>query len=141
MLFEYQVISAICTYLKAEGHTIEQQLTETEKGDDIIAAAPDGYKVHIEAKGETSSQAHTKRYGQPFTRSQCKVHVAEAFFRAAQMLQGSQDPRIRVGLAFPRTTNHSEFVNSIDKSLERLGIEVFFVDSENNVEKRGYCTA
>ena len=37
MLFESEVISAVCNYLKEYNFEILQQLDENQKGDDIIA--------------------------------------------------------------------------------------------------------
>ena len=83
MLTESDVIAAVCDYLRDHAYRVTQQLTETEAGDDIIAVAPDGQQVMIEAKGETSSKSHTTRYGKPFSPSQVLDHVSKAFYRAA----------------------------------------------------------
>jgi hypothetical protein len=58
MLTESDVIACVCGYLTRFGWTIEKTSRETQKGDDIIARAPNNEKVSIEAKGETSSQGY-----------------------------------------------------------------------------------
>ncbi len=138
MLTESDVIESVCKYLEGKNYTITQKLNETQKGDDIIAKAPDGCEVYIEAKGETSSKSNTKRHGKPFDSGQCKDHVATAFFRAAQMLQRGKTNRSRVGIALPKTEKHSELVRSISQILKKLYIEVFFVDHNREVDVANY---
>ena len=61
-------------------------------------------------------------------------HVAEAFFRVAQMRQEPTSFEKTVGMAFPKTKHHTGLVGRIDKTIKQLGIEVFFVDDQGNVE-------
>ena len=82
MLTENDVVDAVCEHLIQNGFTIQNQLTTRERGIDIVALNPaTGAETLIEAKGETSSKGHTKRFGKPFHSAQVKVHVAEAFYK------------------------------------------------------------
>lgn len=131
MLYESDVVAAVCVYLRSRGYEIEQQLNESQQGDDIIALSPaDGTRVFIEAKGETSSKAGSNRFGKPFTRSQVRDHVANAFFRSAQMLA---DGKVRVGIALPKNRNHLDYVARIAHALSALKIEVYWVDATRQV--------
>jgi 5-methylcytosine-specific restriction protein B len=138
ILYEEDVIDATCAYLEKRNFNIEQRLTATERGDDIVASRADEVRVFVEAKGEGSSQEHTARYGQAFGSAQIRVHVAEAFFRAARMRQQPCTSRQKVvGVAFPATRNHRRLVEEICESLETLGIEVFFISHDRSVEVLG----
>lgn len=79
MLYENDVIEAVCKYLKDQDFNMLSKCTTTEKGDDIVAKHLFGkYNLYIEAKGETSSIERTSRYGKPFTDKQMLDHVAKA---------------------------------------------------------------
>ncbi len=138
MLTESDVIKAVCDFLEGKGYKILQQLKESEKGDDIIAVSADGReRVFIEAKGETSSRKTSAIYGKPFSRGQVRVHVAEAFYRAAQKLENDGVNSISAGIALPDNQDHTEMVGRIKRALEILHIEVFWVSSEGLVEVEG----
>lgn len=139
MLYESDVISAVCDYLEERDHKILQRLNERQRGDDIISIDPNGNKCFIEAKGETSSQRGTSRFGQPFNSSQAGVHVAKAFYRAAQMKQENQDS-CKVAIALPNTNLHLEKIRKINSSLKLLSIEVFWVNHDKSVEVVGNWT-
>ena len=101
MLNEPDVIEALCKYLELNGYVIKQRLGPKEQGDDIIAEKINGLKhvLYIEAKGETSSKKDTARYGKPFSNSQVKVHVAEAFYKCAEVISRGEDgDEIRTGI-------------------------------------------
>ncbi|MEL6439548.1 MAG: hypothetical protein AAFQ80_09875 [Cyanobacteria bacterium J06621_8] len=117
MLYEDDVIEAVCTYLKDQDFTILSKCATTEKGDDMIAEHPFGkYNLYIEAKGETSSKEGTNRYGMLFKGSQMLDHVAKAFYRAAKMLQqNDRNLPHRVGIALPDNHYHRKYVGAIEQ--------------------------
>ncbi len=135
MLYEGDVIDAVCDHLRKTGHTIKQRLRPNQRGDDIIAIEDaSGHEVYVEAKGETSSLATSKGYGRAFDTAQCRDHVANALFKAASTLQKSSPSVVRhVGIALPDTACHRARIRDIDDILRRLGITVFWVDAQNNV--------
>ncbi len=136
LLTESEVIDAVCRYLEAEGYVIEQRLTETQRGDDIIARSADGEReLVVEAKGETSSKPHTANFGNPFKRSQVHAHVAKAFFRAAQTVGTCR----RSAVALPNSDFHEAFVNQVAPALRKLEIEVLWVLPDQSVKVAGYA--
>ena len=135
MLTESDVISATCRYLRERGFLIEQQLAETERGDDILAVLPNSsVRVVIEAKGETSSMRHTARFGKPFSSGQVLDHVAKAFFRAAS----ARGPNTLSGVAFPGNQHHRACVSKIAEAMRLLSIEVFWVSGDKAVSCEGW---
>ena len=136
MLYESDVISSVCEYLRQLNYTIIQELTETQKGDDIIAKNSDGTEFFIEAKGETSSMKTSKRYGKAFSSSQVDVHVAKAVYRAIQMKE-KDAAGCKVGIALPATPDHKKEIEKIAKMLELLSIVVFWVSGDKSVQVQG----
>jgi len=131
MLTESQVIAAVCRFLKKNGFRVTQHLSETQHGRDIVAISRNGkQEITIEAKGETSSMAHTRRYGKLFNSGQVGDHVAKALYCAAR--DASLD--MLAGVAFPKNAAHVNCVQKILPALKKLRIEVFWVRSDKSVE-------
>jgi hypothetical protein len=131
MLTESQVIAAVCRFLEKNDFRVTQRLSETQHGRDIVAISRSGKpEITIEAKGETSSMAHTRRYGKPFSSGQVTDHVAKALYCAAR----DTSPDMLAGVAFPKNTAHIECVRKILPALKKLRIEVFWVRSDESVE-------
>jgi predicted CopG family antitoxin len=130
MLFESDVISSVCNYLKKYNFDILQQLDENQKGDDIIAINNKGQKIYIEAKGETSSKESSNRFGKEFNGSQKKVHVSQALYRAIKM---KEENNSLSGIAFPETKGHLSLIEPIRQTLQKIGIEVFWVKDDGTV--------
>ncbi len=136
MLYETDVINAVCEYLVNCGYTIEQRLEPTQRGDDIVArkTVQSTHLLYVEAKGETSSRKNSQRYGKPFSRGQIRVHVGEALFRISQILSREHRNKFYVGIALPYTDNHRDFVNSIMPVLKKLQVAIFWVDKNYEVQ-------
>lgn len=136
-LFESDVIEMVCRYLADRGFSIDQKLTGSEHGDDIIATI-DSLTLYIEAKGSTSSRRSSSRYGKPFSRSQAHDHVAMALYKAAEVLTREADRQdVHVGIALPKNEDHVELAHRTWRAIVRLGLVVFWVDSEGNVTIEG----
>ena len=137
MLFESDVVNAVCTELQARGYQIIQKLHTAEQGDDIIAlkrTAP-VRELHVEAKGETSSRKGSRRYGKPFSSAQIRVHVGQAFYKAAVVLATKgEGVEVRAGIALPNTKGHHSVVDKIAPVLNQLGIAVFWVQEGGEVQ-------
>jgi hypothetical protein len=86
----------------------------------------------IEAKGETSDRQGSARYGKPFNSAQVRDHVANAFYCAASLLDPSS-VSFRVGIALPETAQHRDRMSAVRTAIERLGIGVFRVGSDGDV--------
>lgn len=136
MLTENDVIEAVCTYLSNRGCMIRQRRSTKEKGVDILAfEVPTGREWHIEAKGETSSDSASERFGQPFSSSQIFSHVSKALFKAASAWSSSNNGRhYAIAIAFPDTVCHRKHVQQILPALRHLNVSVLFVDSFKTVE-------
>jgi hypothetical protein len=130
MLYEDNVVDAVCDHLRRHGFIIKKKCASTMRGDDIIAQGIGSIReLYIEAKGETSNAKGSLRYGHPFNDSQILVHVANAFYRAAKMATNG-----RVGgIALPDNSAHRKRVAPITHALDRLGIIVFWVAADRTV--------
>jgi len=135
-LTENDVVEIVCGFLCSAGYEIEQRLTTTQTGDDIIAVRHlhPLRRVHIEAKGATSARVGSQRYGQPFDSAQVRVHVAEAVYKAAQVLsRPAVDYERLAAVALPDNETHRLQVESVHVVLRQLGIAVVWVAGEAEV--------
>lgn len=135
MLTEEHVIDAVCDYLTRQGYRIDQQCGTTQHGVDIIATHPrSDVVIRIEAKGETSNRPGSRRFGKGFNRAQTGIHVAAALYAAIATKDAHSSPNDWVGIAFPATNHHKEFVGRIQATLKTLRIAVFWVDRNRQVD-------
>ena len=130
MLLEFDVVNAVARELEDRGYTILEGLKPTQRGHDIVARRQGRQPrtLYIEAKGETSSRIDSQRFGKPLDSAQAKIHVAEAFFTAAEpLVDTSQSPEVKVGIALPDNELHRRYEAAIHEVLMNLGIAVFWV--------------
>ncbi|WP_163140636.1 hypothetical protein [Bacillus sp. 22-7] len=133
MLFELDVIDAVCEDLEERGYVIIQRKAEMKhSGKDVIAKKTNSNKdirLFIEAIGETSADSSSNRYGKPFDKSQIKVHISELLFVTAETLSMTKlDEYIyKTAIAIPDNKDHREFLNKIKPFLGSIDIAVFFV--------------
>jgi len=133
-LTENDVVEAVCTRLRTKGFEIKQRLTTMQTGDDIIAARGDEL-LYIEAKGATSARKGSARHGKPFDSAQVRVHVAEAVYRAVQILSRTPgDGRIRAGIALPANNLHRRELASVSAVLRKWQVAVFWVRDAEHVD-------
>jgi hypothetical protein len=129
MLREDNVIDAVRELLNRNHWTIESIAYAHQKGDDIVAAK-NGARLLVEAKGEGSSKAESRRYGQRFTGNQVGSHVGVAVVRALRWVtQGIARP----ALAFPDNADHRARVDPITPALAQVGIGIFWVTPQCEV--------
>ena len=131
MLYEDAVVDALADYLRGRGWEILVAARSTQLGDDLIAAR-DGQRLVVEAKGEGSAVATSKRYGKPFDKGQINVSASVAVMRQLR-LTGTVDSDTRLGVAFPDTDGYRSFVGPATPALHRASIGVFWVDRELGV--------
>ncbi|MCF6407514.1 hypothetical protein L3C95_31775 [Chitinophaga filiformis] len=135
MLTENDIVRLLSAHLKKSGYIITQSLLTTQQGIDIIAEDTK-HILYIEAKGETSSKEHSKRYGNAFDGNQIKSHVSRAILASMKILHDKPaGPKTKVGIALPDTAGHRELVAKINIPLKTLGIKIFFV-TENGVHEQ-----
>ena len=137
MLFEDDVIDAVCVKLENSGYRIKQRLRTDQHGDDIIAIkeTPVQRELYIEAKGATSSRENSQRYGKPFDSAQIRIHVAEALYKTVGVLSRScVGKEIRAGIALPDNEGHRVRIKDVEPVLKRLGIAVFWIKENKDIE-------
>lgn len=124
-LTENDVVDRVCDCLEEHGWEIRTRATTVEHGVDIEAVQNDR-RIVVEAKGATSANSTSARFGKPFTRNQIYSHVSKAVYAAAAAVNDS-DGVVHSAVAFPDTPNHRHFVKRVEGALNRLAIGVFWV--------------
>jgi hypothetical protein len=136
LLYEDDVVDAVCRYLKRNGYVIRQSLTVVERGHDIIASKKSQrqWDLYIEAKGQGSSKSSTARYGSAFSSSQVFTHVAKAVLKALRITsKEGRESQARAGIALPRTLAHQKEIDLVSPALRQAGVAVFWVDDKKRV--------
>lgn len=127
---ENDVIAAIGKFLGTEGWDVLQSLNTGQPGVDVVAVhRTSGRRLHVEAKGATSSKPGTRRYGRPFKPDQVLDHVAKAFYAAARVPEDCSS-----AIAVPLNNLQKKYIQPIRKGLKILDIAVFWVTGENVVD-------
>jgi hypothetical protein len=129
VLYEDDVVDAVCAHLKADGWQIESMAHAHQHGDDIVAVRGDERLV-VEAKGAGSSKEGTRRFGQPFNGGQVKTHVGVAVLRA---LGVASDETALSAVAFPDNQHHRQVAGRAAPALARAGVGIFWVDDAHKV--------
>jgi hypothetical protein len=130
MLTENDVVDKMETYFLELGCLIDKKCTTVQKGIDLIIAKPDGGKIYLEAKGETSARDGSKRHGKPFNNSQVHDHVASAIFSTLKNINKYSKHNSEFWIALPDTRLHRTKINVVSLSLKKLDIKVVFVSAE-----------
>lgn len=136
MLYEDDVVDAVCRYLEHNGYVIRQSLTSVQHGHDIIAdkRVDPTWTLYVEAKGEGSSKATTARYGSSFNSGQVFDHVAKAVLKALRVASwDTTEPQSRAGIALPENAAHVQQVEMVGRALRNAGVAVFWVDQNKRV--------
>lgn len=130
-LLEMEVIGSVRKYLEKKNFIIKSTVKSTlEHGTDIVAVSPERKAtVKIEAKGETSSNPKSKRYDMGFDKNQKRTHLGVALLKCLEAV----DEGGTAGIALPADSYDKKLVDSIQKSLEKLGLIVFLVDEHRDV--------
>lgn len=132
-LTENDVVAACATYLRSTGYEINSACSTADRGVDLVATnRTTGSRLFVEAKGGTSSKAHTRRYGRPFDLRQARSHVSRALFEVARLASepGAKD----VAIALPTDAHHRRLVNQILPVLQRIPASVLWVSDDLSVE-------
>jgi hypothetical protein len=133
VLTENDVVEAVCTYLLEIGYEINQKLTTTQTGIDIVATNSCGTKCYVEAKGATSSKRESSKYGTEFDLSQVKVHVGVALVAAFKVV--NEFPNSESLIALPNNSNHKSLIDSMCHPIKNSGVGVLLVGADGYVEK------
>ncbi|MBN1860481.1 MAG: hypothetical protein JW840_03365 [Candidatus Thermoplasmatota archaeon] len=130
MLDENDIVKLLVTYLEKNGYSNIRHAGTSEHGYDIIAEKNNRH-LYVEAKGQTSSKEHTKRWGKEFTPNQKMDHVAKAIYKA--MKTRNEKTGSEIAIALPSDDVHRDLIMKVLPSLKTLDIEVYLV-SEKNIE-------
>ncbi|MCX6662802.1 MAG: hypothetical protein NTZ75_00975 [Euryarchaeota archaeon] len=130
MIYEDDVVNSVKSYLEKDGYKIISFCYAHQHGDDIVAEKDNKY-LYVEAKGETSSKPDSNRYGKKFDSSQMRDHVAKAIYKVLELK--TQHPNDDVSIAFPDNERYKKLLLNIMPSLKKMGIQIFMVDSKDNV--------
>ena len=123
MLNENDVIAIVTTYLEGTGWTIIRLTNTRQTGPDLEAVNPlFASRLYVEAKGATSAGPTSSRYGDPFSRSQVRDHVANAFYVAAGVPTEHTS-----AIAVPTNRLHEHFMETIRPALSMLKIAVLWL--------------
>lgn len=136
MLYEDDVVDAVCRYLERNDYVIRQSLTSVQHGHDIIADkhGDPTWTLYVEAKGEGSSKARTARYGSSFNSGQVFDHVAKAVLKALRVASwDTTEPQSRAGIALPKNAAHVKQVQMVHRALRNAGVAVFWVGQDKRV--------
>lgn len=131
---ENDIIRFVSQHLERKGYKVSQALSTLERGTDIIAKhATSTERCLVEAKGETSSDPNSRRYGKPFTAAQVRSHVGVAIIKCFQLKQ--ENPQANVYIALPGNQAHSTLIDSILDSLLRAQIGLLLVSANGRVSE------
>jgi hypothetical protein len=136
VLYEDDVVDAVCRYLEHNDYVIRQSLTSMQRGHDIIAdkRGDPTSTLYVEAKGEGSSKAATARYGSSFNSGQVFDHVAKAVLKALRVASwDTTGPQSRAGIALPENAAHVQQVEMVGRALRNVEIAVFWVAQDKSV--------
>lgn len=127
---ENDVVVAADGFLRGSGWEVLQALDTQQAGVDVVAVhRASNRRLHVEAKGATSSKPGTSRYGKPFDSSQVRDHVANALYAAARVREDYSS-----AIAVPLNDLHIRYMRPIRRSLTKLNIAVFWIDGKSVVE-------
>lgn len=135
--WEGHVQDVMVAYLRSDGWKITSQsdTANRARGDDI-AAVRDGHQLVVEVKGYPSKAYRDPRRANEVKRTnptlQAKHWFADALLKTVR-LRGSR-PEVAVAMAFPEAPRYRSLVAETRGTLERLGIGVYFVHPNADVE-------
>ena len=133
LLTENEVVEFVCSYLVKNNYEINQYLSTTQTGIDIIATDAKGAKCYIEAKGATSSKPSSSRYGKEFNKSQVKSHIGMALVAAFKIL--NEYPNAESFIALPNNVEHKSLVKAMRKPLLQSGVKILLVNKQGVVQR------
>jgi hypothetical protein len=131
MLTENEVVTYTAKYLKADGYHLSKVSSTNDRGYDIVAEK-DGVTLYVEAKGQTSADKSSNRYGLEFDSGQKMDHVSKALYYLMKTL--NKEPSSKVAIALPLDTRHLDLINDVISSIHQLKIRIFFVSEDGTVK-------
>ncbi|WP_230126648.1 hypothetical protein [Bacillus sp. CECT 9360] len=139
MLYELDIIDVLCEDLKQKGcNIVKRKKALRHEGADIIAKKNEnGLNIffYIEVVGGTSSEPTSKKFGEPFDSSQCKVHVSELLYACFEhvSMPKQENASYRIAMAFEDNKHYRKHVEQIKSALEEMKIEILFINTEKEI--------
>lgn len=130
MLYEDDVVNAVCTFLERDGWQIVSRAMAHQHGDDIVARRGSD-RLIVEAKGEGSSKQGTSRFGLHFNRGQVNTHVGVAVLRALGVASAGD---ALAAVALPGNGDHKAVAGRAAPALARAGVGIFWVAEDRSVQ-------
>jgi hypothetical protein len=122
---ENEVIKKLVTHLKNQGWEIINFVPAGERGIDVEVKDQSGQLWYIEAKGGTSSNPRSNRYGLPYTRSQVFDVTSKGLMQCFHHLANHKD--IKIGFVYPDGHHFRDYMNPIKPMLSSIGLNLFCV--------------
>lgn len=133
-LNENQVVDAVCEFLESKGVAVEQRCTTKQKGTDIVARRPGSvHKLLIEAKGGTSADPSSRKYGEDYVNKKVYDVVAKAFYAGVCLRSDPEHEVDEVALAFPLTDLFLRYVEPLAPALIKMSIGMILVSPDRGV--------
>jgi hypothetical protein len=135
MLDENDVVESVCCHLVKNGYVIVQKRSTIQRGTDIIAKKQSSSeRLHIEAKGATSSRNGSARFGKTYSPTQVFDRVAKGFYTVCKIMSSEENVGNKFALAVPDTQLFRKHIAAVKPAATRLGIGILLVS-----EKRAVC--
>lgn len=132
-LNENEVVDAVADFVTASGWLVKQKRHGHQRGVDVIARRADGWGLHVEAKGATSSRVGSAKYGQPMGSAEVRINIAEAYYTATAAVSAAAAEPVLSAMALYEDERHRGFVKPLLPALGQLGIGIFWVSGPGRV--------
>jgi hypothetical protein len=129
-LNENDVVAAVRKELTQRGWSITSWATTKQTGVDVLACLG-RRRIHVEAKGLTSTMTGSKRFGMAMDSGQLKIQVGMALWKTAELR--SLNPDDEVAIALPDEERVRERIRRIEPVLMASRIGVLFVNAQHTV--------
>lgn len=129
---ENEVIEKCCIYLESRGWKIKSKVAAGNRGVDIIVADPTSVIYYIEAKGGTSSQINSPKYGEPYNKTKVFDVTSKGLMQCFHHL--AKEPDVKVGFTYPAGKYFSCYMDPIKPVLTGVGLTLFCVHADGSVE-------
>lgn len=134
MLTENEIIDIIISYYSNLGYSNTKKNYTNQKGIIDLVFQKDKNTVFVEAKGETSSKPNSSNFGNPFSSSQVRNHIANSIYQIFTVLKYKTEHTFFI-LAFPDNADHRNYLEPIKHVLKEININVLLIDKNKQINK------
>jgi hypothetical protein len=130
VLYESEVVDAVSDHLKSHGWTEVRRVARTRAPGIDLEMQIAGALMYVEAKGATSEDPTSKRYGKEFNGGQVNSHVSRAVLTA---LKWASSGSARPGVALPDNPENRAELGPAMLALHGAEIGIFWVSDDRSV--------